>query len=145
MNKRFITLTSIAAVATSLGLAGCNRSDRDTAKSSAEEGVAQVDQKAREMGTDAKNATRDMADSAKTGAAKVGDKVDDAMITASVKTEIAKDSELSAMSVNVDTEGGRVALRGTAPSATAKEHATSLAAAVKGVASVDNQLTVQPK
>ena len=73
MNKRFITLTSIAAVAASLGLAGCNRSDGDTAKSSAEEGVAQVDQKAREMGTDAKNATRDMADSAKTGAAKVGD------------------------------------------------------------------------
>jgi osmotically-inducible protein OsmY len=74
----------------------------------------------------------------------MGNKVDDAVITTTVKTEMAKDSELSAMQVNVDTDNGRVALRGTAPSMAAKEHATTLAAGVKGVASVDNQLTVDP-
>ena len=74
----------------------------------------------------------------------MGDKVEDAVITASVKTEIAKDADLSALHINVDTDNGNVALRGTAPSLTAKEHATTLAAAVKGVTSVDNKLSIDP-
>lgn len=133
MNSRLLTLTAIGTVAASLALAGCNRTDRESARNSAEDTVAQVDQKARELGSDAKS-----------GAQRMGDKVDDAVITASVKTEIAKDSDLSALSVNVDTDNGRVALRGTAPSTMAKEHATALAAGVKGVTSVDNQLSVDP-
>jgi len=134
MNSRLLTMTAIGAVVASLALAGCDKADRTAAKNTGEDTVAQVDQKARQMG-----------DSAKDGAQKVGDKVEDAVITASVKTEMAKDSELSALQVNVDTDNGRVALRGTAPSTAAKAHATTLAAGVKGVASVDNQLTVEPK
>jgi len=134
MNTRLMTMTAISAVVASLALAGCDKGDRTAARSKADDTVAQVDQKARDAGN-----------SAKDGAQKVGDKVDDAMITASVKTEMAKDSELSALHVNVDTDNGRVALRGTAPSTAAKAHATTLAAGVKGVASVDNQLSVEPK
>jgi len=134
MNSRLLTMTAISAVVASLALAGCDKGDRTAAKNAGEDTVAQVDQKARQMG-----------ESAKDGAQKVGDKVEDAVITASVKTEMAKDSELSAMQVNVDTDNGRVALRGTAPSTAAKAHATTLAAGVKGVASVDNQLSVEPK
>lgn len=133
MNSRLLTLTAIGTVVATLGLSGCNREDREAAKASGEGTVAQVDQKARELGSDAKSGVQQM-----------GDKVDDAVITASVKTEIAKDSELHALSVNVDTDNGRVALRGTAPSTTAKEHATSLASGVKGVTSVDNRLNVDP-
>lgn len=134
MNSRLISMTAIGAVVASLALAGCNKTDQTAAKNSAEETVAQVDQKARELGADTK-----------TAAGKMGDKVEDAVITASVKTEIAKDSELSALNINVDTAGGNVSLRGTAPSMTAKEHATSLASGVKGVGTVDNQLTVAPE
>lgn len=134
MNSRLLTMTAVAAVVGSLALAGCNKADRTDAKNSAEQTVAQVDQKARELGSDTKAA-----------AGKMGDKVEDAVITASVKTELAKDSELSALSINVDTSNGNVALRGSAPSLIAKEHATSLAASVKGVGTVDNQLTVSPE
>ena len=133
MNSRLLTMTAIGAVAASLAIAGCGKSDQTAAKNSAEETVAQVDQKARQIGEEAKDATK-----------KVGDKLDDTVITASVKTEIAKDAELSALKVNVDTDNGRVALRGIAPSMAAKAHATTLAAAVKGVASVDNQLSIEP-
>ena len=133
MNSRLLTMTAIGAVAASLAMAGCSKSDQNAAKSSADGTVAQVDQKARQIGEEAKDATK-----------KVGDKLDDTVITASVKTGIAKDSELSALQVNVDTDNGRVALRGTAPSVAAKQHATTLAAAVKGVASVDNQLSIEP-
>lgn len=145
MNAQFLKMTAIAAVVGSVALAGCSKSDQAAAKDSAEQTVAQVDQKARELGTGVKEAARDVAQETKSGAQQMGDKVDDAVITASVKTELAKDSELSALKINVDTSGGNVALRGTAPSMAAKEHATTLASGVKGVGSVDNQLSIEPK
>jgi hyperosmotically inducible periplasmic protein len=73
----------------------------------------------------------------------VSDKIGDAVITSSVKAELAKDPNLSALKINVDTDNGRVALRGTAPDNVARERATTLAAGVKGVVGVDNQLTVE--
>jgi osmotically-inducible protein OsmY len=92
----------------------------------------------------AKQAGRDMAQDAKSATDKAGDKVADAVITTSVNAELAKDSSLSALKINVDTANGRVALRGTAPSEAARERATQLASNVKGVVSVDNQLSVEP-
>jgi osmotically-inducible protein OsmY len=145
MNAQLLKMTAIAAVVASAALAGCSKPDQEAAKNSADQTVAQVDQKARELGSDVKGAARDVAQEAKSGARQVGDKVDDAVITASVKTEIAKDSELSALKINVDTSDGNVALRGTAPSLAAKEHATTLASGVKGVGTVDNQLAIEPK
>jgi len=133
MNSRFITATALSALVASLTLAGCNKADQNAARDSADRTVAQADQKARELGSSTRNAAN-----------KVGDKVDDAVITTGVKAELAKDSQLSALHINVDTHDGNVALHGTAPSTSAKEQATSLAASVKGVASVDNQLTVAP-
>ncbi|MET0517392.1 MAG: BON domain-containing protein, partial [Burkholderiaceae bacterium] len=58
---------------------------------------------------------------------------------------LAKDSELSALSINVDTRDGRVALKGKAPTLAARDRATQLASAVKGVVSVDNQLVIAPR
>ncbi|MEP7298801.1 MAG: BON domain-containing protein [Burkholderiales bacterium] len=132
MNSR-ISMTALGVLVVSAALAGCNKADQDAAKDSADRSVAQVDQKARQLGNETKDAAQ-----------KVGDKIDDAVITASVKTEIAKDSDLSALKINVDTSDGKVALRGTAPSNLAKEHATTIAAGVKGVSTVDNQLSVAP-
>ena len=132
-SSRLLKMTAFGTVAALLAIAGCNKADQTAAKNTADDTVAQVDQKARQLGNEAKD-----------GAQKLGDKVEDAVITTSVKTEIAKDPDLSALQVKVDTDNGRVALRGTAPSMVAKEHATTLAAAVKGVASVDNQLSIDP-
>ena len=87
--------------------------------------------KASELKADAGN----MVDKAKVAVA-------DGTITASIKAEFAKDPVLKARDINVDTEQGRVSLRGTAPSAEAKAKATQLANSVSGVVSVSNQLTV---
>jgi hypothetical protein len=75
-------------------------------------------------------------------AQKVEHKIDDATITASVSASLAKDPDLSAMKIDVDTQSGVVTLSGPAPTAAAKERATTLAHAVTGVAGVNNHLQV---
>ena len=88
----------------------------------------------------AADATRDAAGSAASSAAVA---LDDTGITAKVKTELAKDSELSALAISVETNGGQVTLTGPAPSAQAKERAEGLAKAVEGVKGVTNKLEVK--
>ena len=77
--------------------------------------------------------------------AKTADTAKDAAATATIKTELARDPTLSALSINVDTNGGRVVLKGEAPDSAAVERATAIARGTDGVVSVDNQLTVKPK
>ncbi|MBC8056753.1 MAG: BON domain-containing protein [Rhizobiales bacterium] len=132
MNQRTFSMTSLSALLVALAVSGCNKAEQQEAKNTASDTVATVEQKAKEAGNDAANA-----------GAKMGEKIDDAMITTSVKTELAKAPNLSALKINVDTAAGRVALKGTAPTAAAREQATTLAQNVKGVVGVDNQLTVQ--
>lgn len=68
----------------------------------------------------------------------------DAGITAAVKTALAADPKLSALQIQVDTEGGVVSLLGPAPDARSRERAELLAAAPAGVVRVDNRLVVSP-
>jgi hyperosmotically inducible periplasmic protein len=142
MNKRILTLTTMGALVASLALAGCNKTDQADAKAKVGDATAKVEEKAREVGADASAGMEKAKDAASNATATMGEKIDDAVITASVKTELAKDSDLSALKINVDTDGGRVALKGIAPNSGARDRATGLAQAVKGVVSVDNQLTV---
>ena len=142
-------LGALAALVASLALVGCDRNDPNK-PANADGVVAQAEQKGAEMKSDAavgmekaKEAGREMAADVKQAGAQASDKVSDAVITTAVNAELAKDSNLSAMKINVDTDGGRVALKGTAPSTTAKERATTLASSVKGVTSVDNQLKIE--
>ena len=110
----------------------------DGAISQAEQSAEQAKAKAEEMARDAKTAGGAAMDKVETG-------LGDAAITASVNAELAKDAQLSALKIDVDTRDGRVALKGTAPTADARERATQLASAVKGVISVDNQLSIQSR
>jgi osmotically-inducible protein OsmY len=120
----------------------------------ADEAKATMKQEGAELKANAKSAadraTAAVADTtAKAGTAienaadKLGDKAADAGITASVNAELAKDPSLSALKINVDTNNGRVLLRGTAPSPVARDRATTLAKGIKGVTGVDNQLEVR--
>jgi osmotically-inducible protein OsmY len=68
---------------------------------------------------------------------------DDASITRQVNAAIAGDRELRRLKIDVDTENGIVTLSGPAPTASAKAHADEVARTVKGVVSVNNQLTLQ--
>lgn len=67
----------------------------------------------------------------------------DAAITTKVNAAFANDSELSAIKIDVDTKNGAVTLTGPAPSAAAKERATTMARAINGVTSVTNNLVVK--
>ncbi|HEY6132990.1 MAG TPA: BON domain-containing protein [Rubrivivax sp.] len=87
------------------------------------------------------------ANVARDGAA-VGERVagalDDAGITAAVKTALAADPALSAVKIEVDTDAGVVSLSGPAPDERSRERAAVIAAAPEGVVRVDNRLVVTP-
>lgn len=83
---------------------------------------------------------QDRAQSAATSAGKV---IDDVAITAQISTGLARDPELSALKIDVDTKDGAVILRGPAPTAEARERAATVARGIAGVVSVDNQLVVK--
>ena len=157
--------TSLVATLAALALAACGRDDSRSAGQQLDSTIAKVEQKAGEIKAeaqvDAANAqARTEAAANKAGQAinqtvdkvatqigstaeVVADKVADASITTRVNAELAKDSTLSALRINVDTVNGRVLLRGSAPSSLARDRATTLAQQVKGVNAVDNQLDVR--
>lgn len=66
----------------------------------------------------------------------------DTSITAAVRTALMRDPETSALRVQVSTAEGKVTLKGTVPSATAKSKVVQLAKAVEGVKDVNDQITV---
>lgn len=106
------------------------------AKADASAAGAQAAQSLKEAGANAKAALADA------GAA-AGQAIDDAGITASVSAGLAKDPDLSAIHIDVDTKGGAVTLSGPAPSAAAKARAEEIAKGVTGVSSVTNKLEVK--
>ncbi|MGK2914436.1 MAG: BON domain-containing protein [Porticoccaceae bacterium] len=71
---------------------------------------------------------------------RVGAKIDDAAITAEVKTRVLADEVSRSININVDTAQGHVTLRGTAPTEAAKSRAEEIAEGVKGVKTVANAL-----
>ena len=76
----------------------------------------------------------------------VGKTVDDASITAKVKTEIAKEQGLGeALAINVDTYRSVVSLNGFVDSQEQIDKAISCARRVGGVTEVKNNLSVKPK
>jgi len=155
MNKRTLLSTTLSPLLAALLLAGCGKSnDTQTGNTGNDTTVAKAEQKADDMKADAaqgmerakeatKNAANDVKDASKNAMDSTKNAVEDAAITTSVKASLAKDKDLRALAINVDTSGGAVALHGTAPDPAARERATQIASAVKGVQSVDNQLTIK--
>ena len=134
----------MAAVVMTLSLTACQRSQENpTVGQQVDSAVEQTRSAAERAKQEAGTAATDIKNDAKAMVNEASDKVADAAITASVNTDLAKDSELSALKINVDTNNGHVTLHGTAPSEEAKQRATKLAGTIKGVTSVDNELTIQ--
>lgn len=75
-----------------------------------------------------------------------GQTIDDASITARVKTEIAKDVSVGqAAGVNVDTYRGTVSLSGFVDSQAQAQAAVRAASQVPGVQKVDNNLKLKSR
>lgn len=141
--KPSIRLTAVAAaiLASTLVVACGEREDAtvgerlDGAVNEAQQAGTQMREDARQAGQDIQAAGNEAADTIARDAA-------DAAITAKVNAALASDTQLSALAIDVDTSNGQVELKGTAPTAAAKDRATTLASAVEGVVKVDNRLTV---
>lgn len=73
----------------------------------------------------------------------VGQYVDDATITARVKSRFASDNTVSATRIKVDTVKGIVELSGSVASEAERDQAVSIARAVPDVKGVRNNLTIQ--
>jgi len=161
---RYKGLMAIPAAALLLGLAACDRADQRTARSN-ESATSRTERAAADTRDAARRETREAAagagaaldraaqetkamgaaaaDKTRELGAATAEKVDDAAITAKVNAAIAADKDLSALRIDVDTRGGIVTLSGPAPTAAAKERAAEAALKVKGVTSVNNQLTIK--
>ena len=114
----------VTTVIAGASLTACNRPGQESVGQKVDGSIA-----------DAKVATAKAADA-------VASAAKDIAITAKVNAALAADNSLKAMSVDVDTKDGRVALRGTAPDAASRERAKAVVNAIDGVVTVDNLLVV---
>jgi osmotically-inducible protein OsmY len=72
--------------------------------------------------------------------------VGDAVITTRIKAEFAKDKQVSALNIKVDTDNkGVVTLSGKAKSKAEADKAVKIARDTKGVSSVKNEIKVEAK
>jgi len=83
------------------------------------------------------------ANAAKDAMNRPANAVDDAAITAKVKTAIMAEPGLKSTEINVDTKDAVVTLTGTVPSAPLKDRAKEIASSVTGVRSVQDNLVMQ--
>lgn len=137
-------LSLLALAAAAVGLSACGREDDTrTAGERLDDGAAQVERKTDNAQERIAEGAAEIKQDAQQAATETRDAVHDAAITAAVNAELARDEELSALNIDVDTVDGRVALKGTAPNEAARERAVRLAQNVDGVSEVENQLTLQ--
>lgn len=123
----------LCLVAAAIGLAACGeRVDSGEPRAGAGAGAVQ-NEKPMDSTRDPSMAGRDAALGTQNTAA----------LGEAVKSQLARDPQLGVAPIQVEVvNGGQVALKGTAPTASARERAEQLAWTVKGVTKVDNQLTV---
>jgi osmotically-inducible protein OsmY len=72
-----------------------------------------------------------------------GESMDDAGISAAVKSKLLWSKYADGTTTDVEAKSGKVTLRGTADSAASRDLAKNLAMSTRGVVSVDNQLVVK--
>jgi hyperosmotically inducible protein len=73
----------------------------------------------------------------------VSEKIDDASVTAQVKTALSTHRSTSSIKAKVETRDGEVTLTGIAKNAAEKSLVSKLVADIQGVTSVKNQMTVE--
>lgn len=149
---RMCSVLAVSAIA--FGLAACNKAQEpptvgqkldsavQKADQAAEDAKAKAEQALSSAGNKVESAANQAGDAMKEAAQSAATLTDDAAITAKISAALAKDPDLSAIKIDVDTKDGAVRLSGPAPSQAAKDRAGSLAQAVEGVHSVNNELVV---
>ena len=138
MNHRLFLIAPLTAGL--LALAACDNKTptTETAGQKLDSVLASTEKKSEQLSADVKvNAAEAKKDTSEA--------LSDAAITTRVNAQLAADPALSAIKIDVDTSNGRVRLTGTAPDDQARDRATTMASAVSGVVTVDNQLKIDKK
>ncbi|MGC4080356.1 MAG: BON domain-containing protein [Rubrivivax sp.] len=141
--RRPLAATVIAAAVAALALTACGRNDDRTAGEKLDSATAAAGNTAERAGNSVEKAAERTGEAIGNATDRAGAAIDDATVTARVNAELAKDPDLSALRIDVDTDAGRVVLKGSAPDVAARERATQIAARVDGVKGVDNRLEVK--
>ncbi len=141
------TRTSLAlsavAIAAALALSACDKATQDqTAGQKVDAAISTMEKKADTAGAQMKEGMETAKVDASKAVDNAADTVRDGAITTQINADLARDPELSALKIDVDTMDGAVVLKGVAPTDAAKERAAAKALAVAGVKKVDNQLRV---
>jgi hyperosmotically inducible protein len=104
---------------------------------SAERAAPAVDtQKARETGAK-------VGEAVATGAVQAQQVLNEGSLTAKIKSKMALDDTVKALSIDVDTDGTEVTLSGSVNSAAERDRAVQLARETAGVTAVHNKLVVR--
>lgn len=130
LRKRYLTVVLCTLV---LVFTSCQREGEvEKAGKKVDQTVAQVEKKIEKTG----NALGSRVEVATAS-------LDDAAITAKIKTEIFKDSLLNMSEIEVSTTGGVVTLQGAVKSQTSIDRAVEIARSIKDVKSVESDLVVK--
>lgn len=133
----------IGALALVAALTACSRQQDDrTAGQKLDGAISEAKQAGAEAKADASQAVDKAENKLKDATASASEAVTDATIVTKINAALMADDRLKATKIEVRAEDGRVTLTGTAPDAGSQARATTLASAVNGVRSVDNQLVV---
>ncbi len=144
------TAIALLLVTTAVAFTACGRSDQ-TMGQKVDGAVAQTKETASQAASSVEKSLEKASDAvtqnstSPSNTSATSSTLDDAAITTSINAGLAKDPDLSALKIDVDTKVGKVSLHGSAPTTQARDRAVTIAQSVKGVISVDNQLTIKEK
>lgn len=127
---------AVAASALALSIAAC---EQQSTPEQVGKNIARAVENARDQaGQSAEQAKEAVGDRT----AEAGKVLDDAAVTAKVKSALVAEPGLKSLAINVDTMAGVVTLRGTADTPASRTKAEQLAMNVEGVRSVTNEIVV---
>jgi hypothetical protein len=154
--KEITMKTTPARIFAGIAIAGVvliacdDRTDRsvgqkiDSALAQTKESLSRAGDKIAQQTDRAVNSAKKAGNEAAPGNAPASGKpMADTAITASIKTDILKDPDLSVLKIDVDTKEGVVTLNGLAENEDARKRAEKIAEGVKGVREVRNYLVVK--
>lgn len=123
-------------------LTACGRDESMTVGEKLDATVATVERKTDAASKLIVEGAAEVKHDVRQAAANVSERASDLSLTANANAVLARDAELGALEINVDTRDGNVALHGKVPNAKARKRAAEIVSAIDGVQRVDNQLTV---
>jgi osmotically-inducible protein OsmY len=133
--RAFLQLLALL-VSLTVPMLGCGREEEQEIDTPSGEVEVETEREAG-GGTEAETETGNESNDAD-----LGDDLEDAGITAKVKTRLASDERVSAFDVDVDAREGVVTLKGSVSKEEAKAAAEEIARATDGVSDVVNMITV---